>query len=509
MKKFFLGIACVCGIVLTAADPFFHTAVKHVDTGGEMLMYQNLTTMMFVLDRQLPNFLIQLAAADEDGKVSPELVKKGADVAMKLLDLMSFRAMAASSSEVAHRRFVYKSFTVISPESRSVLVNREAKNRPVNVLDLPFDTRFALSLDIAPGAVWQQVKAEIAAAATPELSNLVSAVESLKEEGIDVDSLLGSMSGELFILITGDSLENLGVRIDLPDRDGKLGAQLKTILPPAEGSNAAPLQLPVPAGAPQVVYAPGKVQLVSDMKMLAAPEKTLAKRAVYAKYAKFLPAEGTDYFVVDIPKSLTDLGNTLIEAQSEGTMALRLKPLFFAAVNRRTPEGIAGVAVSNFSLFRLQSTLPLAQMSTLLPMLQKARDKAKTVKGTGDMKELGIALQVYAADHDGVLPPRNGKAGLQALKELVSDEDILNDKIFIGGGVKISAEQAPSLFPVAFDAPGSVANRVNILFLDGHVEVIELENYTDAEQVIGVLNQKTKRSPEQLKDLLRRVGENK
>lgn len=509
MKKFLVGIACVCSVVLAAADPFFHTAVKHVDTGGEMLMYQNLTTMMFVIDRQLPNFLIQLAAADEDGKVSPELVKKGADVAMKLLDLMSFRAMAASSSEVAPRRFVYKSFTVISPESRSILVNREAKNRPVNVLNLPFDTRFALSLDIAPGAMWQQVKAEIAAAAAPELNDLVSTVEALKDEGIDVDALLGSLSGELFILVTGDSLENLGVRIDLPDRDGKLSAQLKTFLPPAEGSNAAPLQLPVPVGAPQVVYAPGKVQIVSDMKMLAAPEKTLAQRAVYAKYAKFLPAEGTDYFVVDFPKSLTDLGNTLIEAQVEGTVPLRLKPLFFAAVNRRTPEGISGVAVSNFSLFRLQSTLPLVQMTTLLPALRKAKNQADALRDRGSMAQLGAALHTYAADHDGVLPPQNGKAGLQALKELVSDEEILNDKIFIGGGIKISAEQAPNLFPVAFDAPGSGTNRVNVLFLDGHIETIEVENYTDAEQVIGALNQGVKRSPERLKDLLRRVGENK
>jgi hypothetical protein len=58
---------------------------------------------------------------------------------------------------------------------------------------------------------------------------------------------------------------------------------------------------------------------------------------------------------------------------------------------------IAGICVSVFML--------LVTLGLLLPALARAKQLAQTINCTNNMKQLGLAVKVYAVDHDGQLPP--------------------------------------------------------------------------------------------------------
>ncbi len=44
----------------------------------------------------------------------------------------------------------------------------------------------------------------------------------------------------------------------------------------------------------------------------------------------------------------------------------------------------------------------------LLPALNKARDKAKAITRTNNLKQMGFAIISYASDYQGMAPPQQG-----------------------------------------------------------------------------------------------------
>ena len=84
---------------------------------------------------------------------------------------------------------------------------------------------------------------------------------------------------------------------------------------------------------------------------------------------------------------------------------------------------------------------------------------------------------------------------------------MLEHKVFIGGGLKVAGLPGADRLPVVFDAPDDEGAKVEVevLFADGHVETVEVKNYTTAEQVISALNRKYRYSPAQLQDMLQRL----
>jgi hypothetical protein len=62
---------------------------------------------------------------------------------------------------------------------------------------------------------------------------------------------------------------------------------------------------------------------------------------------------------------------------------------------------IAGIGVSGFMLL---FSLPIMAALTL-PALARAKQKAQRIHCVNNMKQLGLAVKVYAADHNSRLPP--------------------------------------------------------------------------------------------------------
>lgn len=501
MKKLLFGLLSAATILLTAADPYFGTATKHVDTGGEMLEYRNLTPALEFLSQWLPK--ASAAVVAEEGEYGP-VAGSALKVLFNVLDLRSLKAIASSSVQAAPGVYLFKQFIVVAPDSGSILTYAPRGDRPLDFSRLPADTRIAVCGDLDLGYIWQRVTQEAAATGDAQLKALLAQCGQLKAQGIDLDALMSSISGPMLVLVSGSSMENLGVRLDIPDRNGALTALLRKFIPAPADSSMVPIPLPLPLSgwAPQLVYAEGKVQFVSGVRMLKAPVAPLASEAWFADFSKRLPQSGTGFVVVNMPKEVTDMINAFL-ATSAGNIPVDLPPFRAVAVGSRDADGVLETVVSDFSLPTAQITAPVvAQGAMLFSTLRGVLNKTDNGESDSDLPEVAAALEKYAAAHNGVWP-----TALSELKPLVKDSYVLDDKIFIGGGLKVAGLADAEKLPVLFDAPDDEGAdvEVEVLFADGHVESVEVKKYTTAEQVISALNKRYNYSPAQLQDMLGRL----
>ena len=130
----------------------------------------------------------------------------------------------------------------------------------------------------------------------------------------------------------------------------------------------------------------------------------------------------------------------------------------------------------------------------LLPVLSKAREKARRVNCAGNLKQIGLAMLMYSGDFDGFFQNYNdtytGTVPSANFEPLVADGYMQDGKVwscpsattvlttgadaayrYLGSGLKDDNATATSS-SLSYDASGNhPANEwINILFIDGHVE---------------------------------------
>jgi prepilin-type processing-associated H-X9-DG protein len=127
----------------------------------------------------------------------------------------------------------------------------------------------------------------------------------------------------------------------------------------------------------------------------------------------------------------------------------------------------------------------------LLPALSKAREKARRINCSGNLKQIGLAMLMYSGEFDGFFPNdvawddtvngnietinsngylSNGKVFGCPSFTAVSSVASAMDYVYIGSGVKDDNDK-PTANSLAYDKSGNhPANAwMNILFIDGHV----------------------------------------
>ncbi|MBE6400399.1 MAG: hypothetical protein E7041_09715 [Lentisphaerae bacterium] len=357
MKKLFLTALLGCGLSAFAADPYFDQATKHVDFGGEMLSYQNTSAISAELNSQLPEICAGFCKDDNSAVLASDISK----LILRLLDLSSLRAVAVSSKQIAPDVFVFKQAVIFDPETKSILVNPANQNRMLTWQNLPADTRLALEIDLNIPHAWNRIKSEIAASGNPDIQKLQTALDELKNNGVDLDQILDSATGRFSLLVTGNNLHDLNIRVVIPDQNNLISSKLKPVLPPRPDSNT--FEIVLAARTIQVVYAEKSIVVVTDPKLLAAPERTLVSLPQFQQFAKQLPDSGCNYFIMNMPQDVMDFINLL-----KPELHLDLKPFSFVAIGSKIPGGEKLTVASDFSLVQMQ----MLWMLKPIQMLQQA-----------------------------------------------------------------------------------------------------------------------------------------
>lgn len=149
----------------------------------------------------------------------------------------------------------------------------------------------------------------------------------------------------------------------------------------------------------------------------------------------------------------------------------------------------AGLITGYFGLFFNGIAIVAIMAGMLLPALSKARESARKAQCKNNLKQIGIALIMYAADNNGELPPSDGVQGLELLR---SKRYLENSKFFVcpacdtnpapygqplseatcdynyKGGMNVQTANYQS--PIVTDKQHNHGDDGNVLFIDGHVE---------------------------------------
>jgi prepilin-type N-terminal cleavage/methylation domain-containing protein/prepilin-type processing-associated H-X9-DG protein len=134
----------------------------------------------------------------------------------------------------------------------------------------------------------------------------------------------------------------------------------------------------------------------------------------------------------------------------------------------------------------------------LLPVLSKAREKARRVNCAGNLKQIGLSLLMYSGDFDGFFPNRQANTSTN-FEPMVNQNYVQDGKVwscpsrtsvmtlgsnsayrYIGSGLKDDNATATGV-TLAFDQSMNHPSNewANALFIDGHVEGAKPTNKAD------------------------------
>jgi prepilin-type processing-associated H-X9-DG protein len=119
----------------------------------------------------------------------------------------------------------------------------------------------------------------------------------------------------------------------------------------------------------------------------------------------------------------------------------------------------------------------------MMPALHRARNQARRVTSAANLKQIGVALVLYANDHDGEFPTDlKNQDFLRYLRDSASKvlESPLKPKEFDGPSyIYIAGQSAesPSNNILAYENPAFCREGLNVLFVDSHVRWMKPDEF--------------------------------
>ncbi len=448
-------------------------------------------------------------------------------------------------SSIAINNDLYRGRGVIyAPIRQGTIWKIAGSNRDFSLLKkLPANTVMAYNSQIRLDVLWSWLKQELAASNIENKDVFDSLEDDLLRRGIDLNKLLQSTTGEIGMVLTVDmdKIHEINIKgqplkiskfqfaLMLGVKDNKIFKLIKSRIPPMPQKNGAPAPqdriiytLPFLPDfiKPTVADKGGYLFIASNPELvdiLADGAKArLIDTPAFKKLSVGLPTDrglAFSYASKNFTKFVIQIQNAFSKNDPVQSILAEVQkfnnPVEVFKVEQLYDQGLLSVFNCNIDptadILLKAAVVPVAISAGLLaPALNKAREKAKSAQTVNSLKQLGLALKMYAMDNSDKFPVTSGTDSLNLLvKKNYIQASILKDKsgckyYYIGG---LGEAMSPDL-PLIIAIPKSKRTRVPVLFLDGHVEMMRVLGMTDCVEVVKYLNGKYKYKAEDFRHLL-------
>ena len=312
---------------------------------------------------------------------------------------------------------------------------------------LPANTIFAFSAKLAPDKAWNIVKSICNQIPAPKVKMLpmIAEMQFMKAHNVQLAEVLKSLSGSWFGVVVSteaaDGKPALQAMFEVPAKNDVVFNLLKANLKTNPLAIIKNNKITIKASAkdqpkwiaPSISMRDKKLYFTSSPKILALTEEAMTKRNGLITTAEFklfnqkMPKKGIAFLykssrigtvVSDIFKAHTTPREAKQTKIFNSIFALLANDAQFSIITRLKD----GILIYSNSPTTMLSTGPLAPVATipilagmLLPALNQAREKARRISCTSNLKQIGLALKQYAMDHKDNFPKADNAAGLNEL----------------------------------------------------------------------------------------------
>jgi prepilin-type processing-associated H-X9-DG protein len=256
------------------------------------------------------------------------------------------------------------------------------------------------------------------------------------------------------------------------------------------------LLVPLPRGANRnqafavdIVYAEKKAALRSGSQalQLRAPQTDVPN--TYAEWQLYVPtsqrvssfggsmsvAQGTDYAVLDAWKQFLSFYGKVLREIGPGLILLGfLIVLVVVLVVIAARRGSSGL-ITALAVLAIMAILG----AMLLPALSKAKSKAQRISSVNNLKQIGLAARIFAADNDNRLPVSFEEMMTELNTDKITyDVETGQRYTYLGAGYREDEITPDSVIAYSPMSQG----RCNVLFADGSVQIINQREFSEYAQ---------------------------
>jgi prepilin-type processing-associated H-X9-DG protein len=463
------------------------------------------------------------------------LTRHFVDAFLRDSGVLAFGGVGASSVTGAggiHQNRVFIQHPTGEPEG-FLWATFTAENQTFELLPrLPATTAYARWIALDPGPAWNWLRTTIEGCGREDIvRDFHEGLErARKDEGVDIDRWLASFGGGIGMIATLDPATMINLPLDhgktIPfpsfgfaviasvkddtlfeavatalEKDGKKAKRVEAsgirslVMPKQEVGKTGFFMAPTFSRFGQYLVFATSPELASS---LAEPSRGLLGTEQFQRLQVGMPQEGYGFSYLSPTATQTVYDAILAAVAADEADLLPIvsaaygsfRGVFSYSVSQRTADGVLVVANQNggigqFLSFHSQTVNVPILAGMLLPALSQAREKARRINDLGNLKQIGLGLRIYSADHGETFPAdlgvlmeedylRTGKVYICPASKTVPPATAADvragrcDYLYFGKGR--TERDCGTKDPIACTKPGLFSRGyINVLYGDGHV----------------------------------------